>query len=459
VQGFHFPLNSVTTKSSILRQQQRSHENDHHLQDELSQSRREVIKSTSNIILSTSLLTVATDRADALNLNPFVPPDQISNGGNYQQAKRATAYLVDSTIPPTLIPYRAAREAAVLKNLGNGLGTPKTPFIEESLNLNNMMNKGVFGAIDFVQGIVQSYDDDSQMGKRNKVYDASFIFMGVDYKDQSDAMLAVSIMGDVMKPRRGMDTAIALEFVPVSLQSTIDQYLSSSQPNADNILVESLVVDGQVSRYIAENQLPLFQFAKMKKLPLIACKPRPLDIEVVRKEGLQNVNQERRSDYVMDVQGFIEWTQDPKNKMYAEKSLMKDFEPMDANDTPGNFFAERILVHEAIASAIARYAVSHPKTLIMAIAPIRDVRYFGGPNGRVVRICKKLNPQITVDEEAVTTMLLNPSAEETLSLSKFLRLEIGTKPDLLQYQTKVADYLWFSSMPKVNLLPRLMNGS
>lgn len=460
VHGFHLPLNRqiVTTRNSSILGQQRSHDNEN-LSDASSPSRREVIKSVSNIILSTSLLTVATDDVHALNLNPFMPPDQISNGGKYEQAKRATAYLVDSTIPPTLIPFRASREAAVLKNLGNGLGTPKTPFIEESLNLNNIMNKGVFGAIDFVQGMVQSDDDDSRSDKRKKAYDASFVFMGVDNKDQSDSMLAISIMSEILKPRRGMDTAVALEFVPVSLQSTLDQYLTSSQPDAETFLVDALVTDGKVSRDIVENQLPIIRFAKLKQLPLIACKPQPVDIDVVRKEGLQNINQERRADYVIDTQGFIEWTQEPRNRMYAEKSLLKDFDPMGENDTPGNFFAERILVHEAIASAIARYAVRHPKTLVMAIAPISDVRYFGGPNGRVVRICKKINPQIILDEEAVTTILLNPSAEETLSQSKFLRLEIGTKPDLLQYQTKVADYLWFSSMPKVNLLPRLMNGS
>ena len=62
-----------------------------------------------------------------------------------------------------------------------------------------------------------------------------------------------------------------------------------------------------------------------------------------------------------------------------------------------------------------------------------------------------------MDEGAITTILLNPSAEETLSMSRFLRLEIGTTPRTLQYQTKVADYLWFSSMPKVNMLPRMMN--
>jgi hypothetical protein len=37
-------------------------------------------------------------------------------------------------------------------------------------------------------------------------------------------------------------------------------------------------------------------------------------------------------------------------------------------------------------------------------------------------------------------------------------LEIGTGPATLTSQAKIADYLWFSASPKVNLIPRLMNG-
>ena len=55
-------------------------------------------------------------------------------------------------------------------------------------------------------------------------------------------------------------------------------------------------------------------------------------------------------------------------------------------------------------------------------------------------------------------VLLNPTAAETLSESNYLRLEIGTGPENLAYQTKVADYLWFSSSPKVNMVHRMMNG-
>lgn len=428
--------------------------------EEPTQSRREVMKATSALVA----LSLSTPKdAEALNLNPFTPLDQISDGGKSKPSKRATAYLVDSTIPPTLVPFRASREAAILKKIGGGSGTQKTPFIEESLNLNNMMNKGVFGTIDFVKGIVGEevieVDGVARDDKKKKAYDASFVFMGVDYNDKTnaDTDLAVGLMTDILKPRRGLNSALALGFVPLSMQSTIDAYVSGNMSEAD--MINTLAQDGKVSQDIISNQLPLLQFAKAKQLVLIACAPEAVDMQIVRTEGLQNVDGDRRANYVVDAEGFIAWTQDPKSRMYTEKSLLKDFVPMDEKDSPGNYFAQKILEHETMATSIAKYAMRNPKALIVAVAPIKDVRYFGGANGRLPRICKVLKSDTNVDEEAVTTILLNPSAEETLSKSKFLRLEIGTAPKLLQYQTKVADYLWFSSMPKVNMIPRLMNGT
>lgn len=411
--------------------------------------------------------------ANAFSFNPFVPEDQIStNHGLPQPAKRATAYLVDSTIPPTLVPFQASREAAILKQIGSGSGTRKTAFIEEEVNLNNFMNKGVFGTIELLQDLTGndkvslSKNAAGELNKSKKTvnFDASFVFLGMDYKDTSgqDATLAISLMTDILKPRRGLDSAIALDYIPQSLQSALDEYISSKDANSatDTVLerLTSTLINNHVSAETIAQQLPILEFAKAKNLKLIACSPEFVDITTVRQEGIQNVNPERRSNYVVDSQGFIDWTQAPKNRMYTDKSLLKDFESQDPRDGPANFFGERILVHETMATTIAKYAVKHPKTLVIGISQIKDVRFMGGPNGRVVRVCKALNPDMVVEEDAVTTILINPSAEETLSQSKFLRLEIGTAPSLLQYQTKVSDYLWFSTMPKVNMLPRLMNG-
>jgi len=414
--------------------------------------------------------------------NPFAvdASSRSANGGAYIPAKRCTAYLVDATIPPSLIPYRASREAAILKALGEGGGTVKSPFVEDELNLNNFMQKAVFGSIDTVKQVV-GQGESPRAGRSGANYQ-SFVFMGANFDDtytaspekmsgetNADAALAVGLLTDICKPReRAGNTAIGLAFAPRDGQGALDDYLTSnngSEEEAERLVVEGLKAAG-ANEGLAERHLPILRFAKKKRCAMLALAPNPSDLDTVRKGGLQSLDPSRREAYVADAQGFIALTQEPKFKLYADKSLLKDFSPSSdsaAKDESavkaeqGNFFAERILVHEACATAAAAWATSRPDSLVVTVAPIPDVRFMGGANGRVPRVMRYLNTESLVDEEAVTTILLNPNARETLSESKFLRLEIGTAPNNWTYQTKVADYLWFSSMPKVNMLPRMMN--
>eukprot|EP00593_Proboscia_inermis_P009081 CAMPEP_0171326506 /NCGR_PEP_ID=MMETSP0816-20121228/117501_1 /TAXON_ID=420281 /ORGANISM="Proboscia inermis, Strain CCAP1064/1" /LENGTH=199 /DNA_ID=CAMNT_0011826001 /DNA_START=516 /DNA_END=1118 /DNA_ORIENTATION=+ len=196
---------------------------------------------------------------------------------------------------------------------------------------------------------------------------------------------------------------------------------------------------------------------KEKQLSPIACSPEYEDLKLVRTQGLEAIPAERRENYVSDIQGFIDQTQSPKFKLYTSRSLVKDFVPLTEDDTVKDFFAERILLDECIATRVSLWAVLRPDSLVCVVVPFNTVRYLGGSNGRIPRVSRFLSPDSVIDEDLVTTILINPSAEETLSQTRYLRLEIGTSPDVLQYQTKVADYLWFSTMPKVNMLPRMMN--
>lgn len=53
-------------------------------------------------------------------------------------------------------------------------------------------------------------------------------------------------------------------------------------------------------------------------------------------------------------------------------------------------------------------------------------------------------------------MLLNPTAEDTLSGTRALRLALEYAEDL--YAGKpLADYIWFTKSPKVNQIPRMVN--
>ena len=374
---------------------------------------------------------------------------------SYKPALRPTAYRVDSTEPPTLIPLKTARkELAVLKDLGQGSGTDKDAILVDTVNLNNSAQKTVYGLIDAVAGLAGPREIVEKTGPGY----ASFVCLGVpSATTPTDIDLATSLLTNILQPRKKA-TALGLAFCPLSGQEALLAYSKSGDESA---LVTSLVDTG-VAEATVQLYLPLMQFARQKSLELLAMAPEPQDVQTARSQGLQNVPPERRSAYVLDPNGFIALSQSPKYRVYADRSLLKDYEATSANDKAGNFFAERILVHETAASVAASYAVQRPDSLVTIVAPTPDLRFLQGINGRIARICAFLNAETTttnkVTENAVTTILLNPTAKETLSKSRYLRLEIGTGPATLALQAKVADYLWFSASPKVNLIPRLMNG-
>jgi len=435
--SYHMRLRSGKRKGLQLLMKSESNNDD----TDDNPSRRDVI----SIGLASSITGVVT----ALG-----PSKAVAESMEPRAAIRPFAYRVDSTIPPTLLPLSANQERSVMSGLGKGLGTEKTAVFADKVTLNNIAQKSVFGTIDAVRtvlGIKEVEELNSGVGF------ASFVAMGVPKRAVDDDILLGKNLLELIMRGRSKETpmGLGLYFAPLSTQSALKTFLAGG-----NLLTlcDELAKAG-VSMETIDLYKPILNYSKSNNLDLLAMSPEVEDVMTVRLDGLQNVNSDRRSTYVMDSEGFVQQTADPKYRLYSDRSLLKDFEPLNEDDQPGNFFAERILVHETGATALARYTCDKPDALVAFFAPMADVRFMGGTSGRLPRICKYLNPVMNkVSENFVTTVLLNPSAEETLSLSRYLRLEIGTSPKDIQYQTKVADYLWFNKMPKVNMIPRLMNG-
>jgi hypothetical protein len=400
--------------------------------------------SASSALLMSGMPDVATAAADPTALRTAVRP---------------LAYRVDSTMPPTLLPLKtASAQKSILQNLGRGSGTDKQAIVVDTINLNNMLNKAVFGTVEWVSSTAGALTQGRVSGPGLP----SFVCLGVPSSTTAiDIELAVQLLHTMVQVRPSSPTSLGLSWCPTSTQSALDQYIQQSSSSSDDTTtaLQQALVQAGVSEATIQLYLPLLRFAKEQSLDVLALAPEPNDIAIVRAQGLQYLEPERRSQYVVDPQGFIASSQDPAFQLYADRSLFKDFVPLSDTDSGANYFAERILVHEAAATAMARYAVTRPTALVVSIAPISDVRFLGGINGRIPRIYQALSSSTTsMTSDRVTTILLNPTARETLSKSRFLRLEIGTGPDTLAYQTKVADYVWFSSTPPVNLIPRLMDG-
>jgi len=90
-------------------------------------------------------------------------------------------------------------------------------------------------------------------------------------------------------------------------------------------------------------------------------------------------------------------TQDPSFRLYADKSLLKDFEPIDDEDKVGDYFAERILVHGAIATRLASYTSSRLNSLVITITPIKDLRFVVGGDRRITRVLNYIQPRTIPD--------------------------------------------------------------
>lgn len=443
--------------------------------------------------LTASLLAVAVPPKSFVGITTawFFP--HRAAWATYMPAIRPLAYRVDSTIPPTLLSISPREGEGVLAAIGRGSGTDKDAVIVDTINLNNMLNKAVFGAIDSVSSFTGGGNDPTKKKNNNNNWEATFCSLAMPTTTQSrDVNLAVQILQSIMKARKtGQSTGLGLYFCPYSTQPLLDQYVSGE---LDDVQLQQGLVNAGVSLGTQELYGPILQWGRKqatssstKSLDFIAMAPEVTDMITVRSQGLQNVNPTRRSQYVVDAPGFIALPQDPRFKLYADRSLAKDFLPSTSSSSSSgdssssssfaNFFSERILAHEAGATAVAQYAIRQgPGTLVVLLAPIADLRFLGGINGRIPRVCQAIKtrqqeqqrsqrneetkePSTTVvtDANAITTILLNPTAADTLSKTRQLRLEIGTAPETLDYQTKIADYLWFDESPKVNLIPRLMN--
>eukprot|EP00587_Corethron_hystrix_P003705 CAMPEP_0113302282 /NCGR_PEP_ID=MMETSP0010_2-20120614/3156_1 /TAXON_ID=216773 ORGANISM="Corethron hystrix, Strain 308" /NCGR_SAMPLE_ID=MMETSP0010_2 /ASSEMBLY_ACC=CAM_ASM_000155 /LENGTH=519 /DNA_ID=CAMNT_0000156039 /DNA_START=60 /DNA_END=1619 /DNA_ORIENTATION=- /assembly_acc=CAM_ASM_000155 len=390
----------------------------------------------------------------------------------YQQAIRPLSYEVVSTIPPTLEGITSERKRqGVLKSLGSGSGGKQVRGDTGGRNRKSTANlKGVFASAVFL-GV-----GDGPFGN------ARFGDMG-DYKDLKAGMragdLAVKCIRDLTAGRSAkLPTAVGLAMVPWTEQEVIDSYLNSSLMEVNNtsqqghVIIEALKSKTQMSEnYIRNVILPVLEYANIQKIPVIALAVDPIDALTVKRSGLQELDLDRRKRYVPDIPGFIATTDDGRFRLYNERVLMRGYVPplikkgdalatvsvSSGDGSPGAYFSAKILADEAVASAMYAWTSSQAIAggLMTVVQDVEDVRFGGGSSLRFPRIWKDLRPDGQITEDAVTTILLDPTAANTLSGSKMLRLNVGT-PISSTYQIKVADYIWFSLIPKVNLIPRLM---
>lgn len=200
------------------------------------------------------------------------------------------------------------------------------------------------------------------------------------------------------------------------------------------------------------------------------------------------LSEEQKRSLIADIPGFISSKAQPGFARYAEKVLLA---PADNNSTYSdeNRIAARMLQQEVIASTAAQLSMSMSMSrsdtgsddsnsvdnrhnnssgsgrLVVLWLDKRDAIFGLGVQERVRRNLQarlQQQPANTYSPE-VYSVLLNPTARDSLSDTVQLRLCLAYTPTLQQasgeQQRPLVDFIWFGpfSPPASRLLPRVKN--
>mmetsp|Transcript_6716 Transcript_6716/g.8833 ORF Transcript_6716/g.8833 Transcript_6716/m.8833 type:complete len:444 (+) Transcript_6716:3-1334(+) len=304
------------------------------------------------------------------------------------------------------------------------------------------------------------------------------VFLGEHHNSAQDHQMQADLIGRFAKERKKM--AIGLEMIQQQFQPVLDAYISKQIPDlkaADDALFKDTEWEDRWF-WSFENYLPVFHLAREKAIPLIALNVAGETMSKVRRKGLDGLDSEERRQYVSDPTGFISAVRDPGFKAYSDRVILSSFEDHvemgiypPTSEAQRNFFAGRILWDEAMADKASKFVRENPDTLMTVLIGSDHVKFGYGSAWRCDRL---LNKQTIIEPAAaagqasgaatgndkkykVTTMMLNPTAEDSLSASRTLRLKLGLDGERFDNSKPLADYLMFSSYPKVSLLSHPLN--
>ena len=159
-------------------------------------------------------------------------------------------------------------------------------------------------------------------------------------------------------------------------------------------------------------------------------------------------------------------------KRYSDSVITSRFEQDNSSSSSRrftsveNYFSYRILQQEYTATLVARRFAdadaANKELLVVLLAPESDIKFGLGVEERVKRSVNRVRAAAPSSNNnnnnaKVYSVLLNPSAMDSLSDTAQLRLVLAYGPALLRYQRPLADFLWYSEYPPVRLLTRTKN--
>lgn len=165
--------------------------------------------------------------------------------------------------------------------------------------------------------------------------------------------------------------------------------------------------------------------------------------------------------------GFLQSVLAEGFKRYSDSVITSRFEQESSSSrrftSVENYFSYRILQQEYTATLVARRFAdadaANKELMVVLLAPESDIKFGLGVEERVKRSVNRVRATApsSNNNAKVYSVLLNPSAVDSLSDTAQLRLVLAYGPTLLRYQRPLADFLWYSEYPPVRLLTRTKN--
>lgn len=360
----------------------------------------------------------------------MIMPTLEANAEDRPRSVRSTAYLITATDPPMMQPYSDGTQKRILADLS------KCPAV-------------VLGG--------HPTERDHQL----------------------EALIVEKLAVDVDAQKRGIVVTTSAAVGNERTQKAIDAFVSkasSDEGEALNALRESSDWSRGES---ADSVLPVLAVARRFGARVVAVGLEPRVIETIREKGLASIGSETQ-EYVKSPKEFVQFVGIPGFKQYSNGVVSDLFELYSAAGGKGtlvDFFAAHILEDEVLAQRSYDAARARPGALLVVCAGIDHVKFGFGCHARLERIAQvdagskdenaKVCASIQVCRSTATPLLLtpfaqirsivlNPTASDSISLSKNLRLTLGYG-DFLPISRPLANYAWFSSSPFPNLLTHMLN--
>ena len=224
--------------------------------------------------------------------------------------------------------------------------------------------------------LVSSYSQTLQQLAKAKV-----VYLGETHDNVKDHRLQLAMIQQLYK--KNSKLAIALEMFQRPYQAIVNDYL------AGNIDEQELLEKSEYKQrwgYPWQYYAPIVQFAKAKKLPILALNAPTEVTRLVAKNGLDNLTPEQ-SKFIPPLAEIY-----TNNTEYRE--LMLGIFQQHQADAKGNspdferFFQAQVLWDETMAEGIAKFIKTHPGYQVVVLVGQGHIVYNYGIPSRVARRLK-----------------------------------------------------------------------